>query len=268
MGRQGRGKGGKGRGGGRGKPKSSGSTSVNDPTKAMLKNQHFYNDKPDQAHNFVQVKKKLVQCFAEQCDDGGVMKTAVEDGVPFEETAPEVPLVDGVKKIDQSTEEGHHYHRQFLAWEKRQETCNEHKVKASAVMRGQCTKAVTQKLEAIDDWKNVRDDPMQLLKAIQSITQDADDETCHTTTVYNALRRLVNIKQQEDEGLSACTQRFKSVQQVFETKFGPINVEECAKLNPKCIKLMPADPNDRISTASEVPDEHQSRRKRMADCLP
>ena len=96
----------------------------------MLRNQRFCNNKPDQAHNFTQVKKKLVQCFAEQCGNGGIVKTAIADDEPLEETKPTVPTnAKGEVIIDKITLAGYEFDIEHKEWTNKNKQCKENKFK-------------------------------------------------------------------------------------------------------------------------------------------
>ena len=56
--------------------------------KPELKDHIFYVNKPDQAHNFVESRKKLLNYLGEELKDGCVMMKALEAEKDFSETEP------------------------------------------------------------------------------------------------------------------------------------------------------------------------------------
>ena len=56
--------------------------------KPELKDHIFYVNKPDQAHNFVESRKELLNYLGQKLDDGGVMMKALEEEKDFNETKP------------------------------------------------------------------------------------------------------------------------------------------------------------------------------------
>ena len=74
-----------------------------------------------------------------------------------------------------------------------------------------------------------------MLKAIKAITQQSEDETYHYETVMFALKKLLNMKQGEDESLHSFAARFNNTKDIFESKFGgTIPFDSCVKANPRC----------------------------------
>jgi len=104
------------------------------------------------------------------------------------------------------------------------DNCN----KAYGLILGQCTQGVKNKLEARKDWTTLSSnhDPIELLKAIKEITQDYQDSKYPIASIHRALVTLLTIKQEEKEGLSAYTKRFKVAQDIMEAQNGPILMQQ------------------------------------------
>ena len=203
-----------------------------------MKNQFSHNDKPDQAHNFVQVKKKLVLYFVEQCDDGGMMKTDIKEDTPFEATKPTAPLdAHGNEVTDKRTMAGCEFDMKCKAWQDKKDECDKNKPKVATTTFNQCTRSVQMKIEAKTEHKVLKNNPTLLLRAMQAITQNTDNEKYHTITALDALKRFINIQQLENEHLNTFMTRFKSAQDECESKFGQMDLNGCAERNPKHIKL-------------------------------
>ena len=83
---------------------------------------------------------------------------------------------------------------------------NDNMNKAYGLILGQCTQGVKNKLEAQEDWAETIEkehNPIKLLKAIKEITQDYQDSRYPIAPGHRSLITLLNIKQEEKEGLSA-----------------------------------------------------------------
>ena len=216
--------------------------------KPGLEKHIFYINKPDQAHNFIETKKEILWHLTTHLKDGGVMMKALEDEKPFSETKPILcerdtdgnPLVDEhgkikmIAKVDKTTPEGYEYDLDFKDWRDRKRKHEENMVTASGIILAQCTKSVINKLEARVDWDTIRLDPIELMKAVRAITQDSEDEKYHLQSVLTLLKKLVNAHQMENENLSSYTQRFKTLVDLFETKFGKLNMDACCAADPRC----------------------------------
>ena len=78
--------------GGRGPSRSSTTTAPKaeklSTAKPELEDHIFYINKPDQAHNFVESRDKLLWYLGKKLKDGGVMMRALEAETPFSETEP------------------------------------------------------------------------------------------------------------------------------------------------------------------------------------
>ena len=215
--------------------------------KPELKDAIFCVNKPDQAHNFIDSKKKILWHLSEELKDGGVMMKALEDEKNFDEQEPIYcernpktgePKRDSagaiiLKPIDKTSFEWYKFDIKYKAWEEKRKTYNKHKVTTCGIILRQCTKSVLTKLEAKVDWNEIRLDPIQLMKAIKAITQDSEDEKYHLQSVLTLLKRVVNIHQLENENLASYAQRFKNTVDLFETKFGKLNMDKSCETDPK-----------------------------------
>ena len=102
--------------------------------KPELKDHIFYVNKPDQAHNFVESRRKLLVYLGEALKDGGVMMKALEAEKDFEETKPlwcekdakgnPVKDADGKPKpkaVDKTTIEWYDYDKDATAWHQKRD---------------------------------------------------------------------------------------------------------------------------------------------------
>ena len=98
--------------------------------------------------------------------------------------------------------------------------------KAYALILGQCTQAVKNKLEAKENWQEIETehDPIVLLRAIKAITQDYQDSKYPIASIHRSIANLVNIKQGETESLAAYTKRFRTVKDLMEAQHGKLDL--------------------------------------------
>ena len=101
--------------------------------------------------------------------------------------------------------------------------------KAYALIWGQCTIGLKNKLEARKDWKDFKQDPIKLLKAIKEITHNYQDSRYPISSIYKSLKTVLNIEQQEKETLATYTKRFKNATDIMETQHGKLNMSKYIK---------------------------------------
>lgn len=104
--------------------------------------------------------------------------------------------------------------------------------KAYAFIWGQCTKAMQNKIENRNDFLTIKNNPIALLKAIKEHALNYEGHRYEMSIICNALRTMVNLKQQEGESLHDYTQRFMTSLDVLVSHIGgPIDL-------PKYMKTM------------------------------
>ena len=196
----------------------------------------FYMNKPDQANDFVEAKKALVECSSRAVKDGGRMMKAIRDEVDWSEVEPTWDAnQDGA--WDRNSYKAYQHQQKRKQWTLNSTECDTNKVQTSGIIMKKCSEPLKQKLQAHAQCGQFDMNPILLLKTTRHITQDSDDETHHTKTVLATLRRVVVTQQHEGESLAAFVQRFKNNKEMFETKFGgQINMTACAREDPQYIK--------------------------------
>ena len=98
--------------------------------------------------------------------------------------------------------------------------------KAYALILGQCTQGLKNKLETSKKWETIKQEhsPILLLKAIKEITQDFQDSKYPIASICRSLETVFNIKQDEREGLAAYAKRFKIAQDIMEAQHGTLDL--------------------------------------------
>ena len=164
-----------GRGSGRGQTNTTTGIKLS-AAKPELQDCVFCVNEPDQAHNFIEVKKKLITWASKHFDDRGVMMTALETETDFSESKPTAPKdAKGVTVINKATHEGHAHDQKWQKWDKKNEEYQANEINVAGVIINQCTKGIITKLEAKDNFATLEKDPILLLKAIKAMTQQSED---------------------------------------------------------------------------------------------
>mmetsp|Transcript_2611 Transcript_2611/g.5651 ORF Transcript_2611/g.5651 Transcript_2611/m.5651 type:complete len:100 (-) Transcript_2611:553-852(-) len=76
-------------------------------------------------------------------------------------------------------------------------------------------------VESRDDFlTKIKDDPVELLKAIKQHALNYREHRCEMSIVSDAMETWLLSKQKEGENLNDCTKRYKTAVEVFESHLG------------------------------------------------
>ena len=106
--------------------------------------------------------------------------------------------------------------------------------KAYALIHGQCTQGMKNKLEARKDWTTIEanHNPIELLKAIKEITLNYQDSRYPIASIFTSLSTLFNMKQEEKESLTNYSWQFKNAKDIMETQHGKLTLEKFVENHP------------------------------------
>ena len=92
---------------------------------------------------------------------------------------------------------------------------------AFALIKSFCNQTMVNKLEALPDYETkILDDPIKLLENIKILMHDPEWARYEFGSLTEAMQRIVNIKQLEDENLIDYVKRFKQAQDIFKSHVG------------------------------------------------
>jgi hypothetical protein len=113
------------------------------------------------------------------------------------------------------------YEAEITAFVTRKNTYLSNLGNAYAFLFGQCNKAMQNKLQARKDFEiKIKNNPIELLKAIEEHSISYQEKKYEMGIVADAIKNLVNLKQQEDETLIDYTGRFKSAKDILIAQIG------------------------------------------------
>ena len=93
--------------------------------------------------------------------------------------------------------------------------------KVYATIWGYCSKTIQNRIEAHTTYETlIRDDPIELLKAIKIMMHDPERAKYPYASLKEALTRMINIKQLEKESLLDYVKRFKQTRDIMESQLG------------------------------------------------
>ena len=177
-----------------------------------------------QADRFTKTTENIVNYIQRTYDEGqDVMDALVNlEDVDFDEYEPESDEAEADLTYMQKLMLQARVKEFMIRKNKYQHNMN----KAYALILGQCTQGLKNKLETSQKWEAIKKEhnPIWLLKAIKEITQDYQDSKYPIASICRSLETVFTIKQDEREGLAAYIKRFKIAQDIMEIQHGTLDM--------------------------------------------
>jgi len=199
-----------------------------DAVKELGENTFIINS-PGQADKYVKTTETILNYIQKNYKNGKDLKKALKQEKEFDFGFIE-PQTEK-SKIDITTPTGFKYKLAMEAFFQCQNQYITNKSKAHAVIFGQCTLAVKNKLQSRKDWEEIEDSPFNLLKALREITHNYQDSRYYIGTIATAIRSFFNIKQEKEESLVEFTKRFKNARIIMKTRFDKFDMNKCLRNN-------------------------------------
>ena len=173
-----------------------------------LKNHVYTYGDVKQADRYHKTTEVILNHIQKKFDHGQDTKDSLialvkKDLSPYEPAEPPVKLKDGVA-LPMSMVQGHLLAQRVKNHVNREAELDINFSKAYALILGQCTQGVKNRLECRKDWININSsyDPIALLQAIKSITLNYQDSRYHIATISTSLMSLFTIRQYDQESLT------------------------------------------------------------------
>ena len=97
----------------------------------------------------------------------------------------------------------------------------ENKHKAYALIFGYCNKIMQNRVEEASDFEiRIRNDPLELLREVKTKMYDPARAKYEFVALTESIARILNTKQEDDEGLVEYTKRFKQAKDILKTTIG------------------------------------------------
>jgi hypothetical protein len=248
-----------GRGGGRGGGRRfqgprGGARSASTTPKAIL----FAPQSQGQTNTatYATVKDAVVQQVQKTFKDGHDVGKSLESGVMVDLTThmPKRLLSDNADKEKAEIEQKGLdilYDAQIKRFFDREDSLRQGMLKAYAIIFGNyCTKSMQQRVEEHPDFgiaNGIKDDPIKLLEAIKVLMHDPVRSQYPMISMTDALTRLVNCKQNENEALIDYVKRFKQLRDVAVNYVGTDLLNKFAERQ----EHYPAQATETATTAEE-----------------
>jgi len=233
------GRGNAGRGGGRNsnnynRNRSNTNTSKSNTVKQKktLADHVYYVGSAKQASDYLMTTQYIINHIKKTYDQGEDIAFALEntherDLKKFQPTLQKITLPSSASAQDKAEAEvlNEQYKMQFQVdydkYKERVEAYKDNKFKAYALIWGQCNSAMKAKIQSRKDYhSDIKDDPIELLKAIKQHATNYSDIQYDMRTAEDAMTSLLTIRQKDDESLIDFLRRFKNTKDVFLSHIG------------------------------------------------
>jgi len=184
-------------------------------------------------HTFATVKESLVQYVQRTFEQGFDVARSLEDEEVIDLDQYEPVLNTSSESNDKIRErEDRAYELKFQdeikRFNKRKEKLEENLKKAYSVIKKQyCSKTMENRIEEHPDFASkIVNDPIELLKAIKTLTQDTVRAQYPYLSMWTALRRLITMRQFDDESILDFVKRFKQQRDIVKSHIGKKFLDE------------------------------------------
>ncbi|MGL5936769.1 MAG: hypothetical protein ACRCZI_14235, partial [Cetobacterium sp.] len=178
-------------------------------------------------HTYATVKDYVLQYIQKTYDGGYDVATSLEDEVMVDlnSSRPVRNISEKTDAAEQKLEqEGHDidYGDALKRWNDRKDLLDREMKKAySLIKENYCTRAMQSRIEEHPDYAGkIRNDPIELLKAIKILMHDAVRAQYPIVSMCDALSRLFAFRQQDDENLLDYVKRFKQQRDIVKQQCG------------------------------------------------
>ena len=217
-----------GQGRGRGRSRGTGTGGRGTPSKAPeMKFTPHGIGRDKQTVTFDTVKDHIIQAVQKSYKHGQDIAKSLRD-----EKMMDVRIHDPVRKLSTETQEdlrsiqqtGHDimYQEELKIYLERKGLLEENLTKAYALIFSQyCNRTMQSRVEEHKDFDTtIRDDPIELLKKIRVLMHDPVRSKYPFASLTEAMSRMINLKQMENEQLLDYVKRFKQTRDIMSSHMG------------------------------------------------
>ena len=194
-----------------------------------LKGKIYFMGSAKQADNYNTTTDAILQYIQRTLDQGALVAQALRSGedLDFTSMMPDpinLPESASQQQKDIATKI---LDRKIQKFVDAQEGYANSKLKAYAIILGQCDKNIRAKLESRTDWEiEITNNPIRLLIAIKEITYRYQDNKYPFESIYYCIKNVFTMKQTEEETLSEYAKRFKNAVDILKAQSGHIIMRE------------------------------------------
>ena len=221
--------------------------------------------RPQQA-TYATVKEHLAQNIQKTFRYGHLIAKSLEDGkkVDISGDKPTRQISELAKAAQVAEQKGFdiEYQERLSRYLDKEDALEQGMLRAYAlIMSNYCTKTMIQRIEEHPDFSSkIKDNPIELLSAIQQLTHDTVRAQYPFVSVTDAFKRLLNMKQSEHEDLGDYVKRFKQLRDVLKSYVGTSLLDEFVKMMPE-YRALPTV----VESLSSGSDERKQMREAAYD---
>ncbi|KAG7371090.1 hypothetical protein IV203_019660 [Nitzschia inconspicua] len=211
-------------------------------------------DKKESAENFNRITMKIANYIATNVKDAGEFRRALKpDVLKFEELV--IPTLTEKQKQDTTLVDI--WRIDLKECREKMRAREEAKKQAFSIILGQCSMAVTDRLESSEEWESIDEssDVLQLLKLIRKSLYTRSTSKQHTHSLQEAQDRFMLFRQAGHMNVNTYFETFKSLYEAYEHLGGGTG-HSLAGLQPF---LKPKDPTN--VTYQELKDAEKAARE-------
>ena len=195
-------------------------------SKKTIQDYTFYIGSNKQASDFNTTSKFMINHIRKTYTNGDDIADALEsetaqDPNSWMPTQRFSSIRDATAKDRENKQYEKVFEAELEAWIKRKEIYRSNLGRAYALLFERCNKAMQLKITARKDFEGtIKKDPIELLKAIKEHSVSYQETKYPLSSVYDAIRNLVNIRQRDDESLIDYSRRFKTASDILKSQLG------------------------------------------------
>ena len=197
-----------------------------------------------------QITTKIQASYANGYEVAKAIKDKKE--YDFEKERPKLELTEEEKKNNIIPREKElMYEKEIEAWLKRRNIFDSNWKKAySFIYQDYCTTAMKNAIQELPDFEmDIENDPLKLLNAVQKLMHTPMRAIYPFMGLIEALARLLNMKQYEDEKLFEYGDRFKQERQIVRSLLGKEFLERFIENTEEYQQLTISDDGDVVAAA-------------------
>ena len=220
---------GRGRSSGRGGRSSQGRSSQSKPNQKKTLADYKYvlgGGNGSNVSDYNEVTKYLLNHIQKTYLHGGDIIAAMKERKEFDFTK-KMPVkqisTNADKDAKKQEDEAHEavFKAEIQTFVKRKDSYDSNKQKAYGMFWQQCTKTMQNKIQARADFSSsIENNPIKLLAAIEEHALSYEETKYDMSSVSDALRKLLTIRQKDDEDIVTYMERFKTVVNVAKAQLG------------------------------------------------
>ena len=180
-----------------------------------------------QAATYATVKDAIIQYIQKNYRDGNDVAQSLKDGKAYDLSSeqPERQLSENEVIADAAREQAGldiKYQEELRQFVIRKDNLRQNMIKAYAlIFSNYCNKTMQSRVEEHPDFETkIENDPIALLEAIKTLMHDPVRAQYPVVSMTDALTRLINVKQMENEPLLDYVKRFKQLRDVAKSHLG------------------------------------------------